>query len=340
MDLTSAEPPGLPQVWRIRRADRGVGDIDGRPVTISHVIRAGEDSHRTIESIGGLQAGVIHRCQLRALGHGPDAVARRIRSGRLVVVFPSVLALGGRPPDELARCYAALLQAGANSALGNGTSAALWEMVDRPPPVCHVTVVARHVRDHPGLRAHRVRSLDARDVRMCGRLPVTAPARTLIDLAADAPAAVLEEALARARARRLVTDQDLHDALGRAPLRTGAARLRRLLTESVGEVLTFSRFERDLIRLLVAAGLPLPRFNVTLNGHRVDAVWDEQRIVLECDGWAFHADRVAFERDRRRDQDHLAAGYRTVRITWRQLHDEPARIAELLRSVLVSAGPR
>lgn len=340
MDFSAAEPPGLPPVWRIRRVDGDACGVCERPVAISHVVRAGSGALQTVESVTSIQAGIIHRAQLWALGHGRHAVARRIRSGRLVVVFPSVLAVGGRPLDEVALSYAALLQVGVNSALGHGTAGAAWEMLDAPPAVQRVTVVGRHVRDQPGLRAHRVRWLDARDVRMCGRLPVTAPARTLIDLAADAPAALLEEALARARARRLVTDQDLQDALERAPLRTGVGRLRRLLGESVGQAVTFSRFERDLIRLLEIAGLPLPRFNVILNGHRVDAVWDKPRIVLECDGWAFHGDRRAFERDRRRDQDHLVAGYRTVRITWRQLHEEPTRIAELLASLLAGGGAR
>jgi len=298
------------------------------------VVRAGEGTLTTTESVAELQSGLVHHRQLRALGLGRDAIARRVHCGRLVVVLPSVFAVGGHPLDGATRCYAALLHAGDNSVLSHGTAAAIWGLIDAPPPIVRATVILRHVRDDPGLRVHRVRALDVRDVRMHGRLPLTAPARTLIDLAARASDRALEEALARARAGELVTERDLEGALERAPLRPGTRRLRRLQRQHVGRAVTFSRFERDLIRLLVAAELPLPRFNAVVNGHRVDAVWPEQRIVLECDGWAFHRERRAFEHDRRRDQDHLAAGYRTVRITWRQLHDDPARIAALLAAML------
>lgn len=328
----------LPQIWRIRRVERDAGDKCERPVEIGHLLRAGEGALTTTESVAGLQSGLVHHRQLRALGLGRDAIARRVRSGRLVVVFPSVFAIGGHPLDEVARCFAALLHVGANGVLSHGTAAAIWGFVD-VPPVVRATVIVRHVRDDPGLRVHRVSALDARDVRLVGRLPLTAPARTLLDLAARASDSALEEALARARARELVIERDLEEALERAPLRRGARRLRRLRRQSVGRAVTFSRFERDLIRLLEAAGLPIPRFNAVVNGHRVDAVWQGQRIVVECDGWAFHRERRSFERDRRRDQDHLAAGYRTVRITWRQLHDEPARIAALLASLLTDPAP-
>ncbi len=319
-------------------------------MAICHVVRAGEGALSTVESVAVLQAGLIHRRQLGALGFGRGAVARRVRSGRLDAVFPSVFALAGRPLDELARCYAVLLHVGDDGVLSHGAAAAIWGRLDSPPSVLRATVVVRHVRDPAGLRVHRVRWLDARDVRMLGRLPVTTPARTLIDLAADSSATVLEEALARARARGLVTDRDLDGALERAPLRTGVARFRRLRADPaglvargragpIGQVTTRSRFERDLIRLLRAAELPLPECDVAVNGHLVDAVWHERRLVLECDGWDFHNGRRSFESDRRRDQDHLAAGYRTVRVTWRQLHDEPPRIAALLAVALRPTGP-
>ncbi|MGH2907688.1 MAG: type IV toxin-antitoxin system AbiEi family antitoxin domain-containing protein, partial [Solirubrobacteraceae bacterium] len=260
-------------------------------MAICHVVRAGEGALSTVESVAVLQAGLIHRRQLGALGFGRGAVARRVRSGRLDAVFPSVFAVAGRPLDELARCYAALLHVGDDGVLSHGAAAAIWGLLDSPPSVLRATVVVRHVRDPAGLRVHRVRWLDARDVRMFGRLPVTTPARTLIDLAADSSATVLEEALARARARGLVTDHDIDGALERAPLRTGVARLRRLRADPIGQVITRSRFERDLIRLLRVVELPLPECDVAVNGHLVDAVWHERRLVLECDGWDFHNGR-------------------------------------------------
>ena len=69
-------------------------------------------------------------------------------------------------------------------------------------------------------------------------------------------------------------------------------------------------------------------------GHEVDFLWVDQRLVLEVDGFDHHADREAFERDRRRDAQLVAAGFRVVRITWRQLTQEPeAVVARLARAL-------
>jgi very-short-patch-repair endonuclease len=66
----------------------------------------------------------------------------------------------------------------------------------------------------------------------------------------------------------------------------------------------------------------------------VEFLWRAERLVLEVDGHRFHGHRRAFERDRRRDQALVASGYRVIRVTWRQLVDEPlalvARIAQAL----------
>ena len=78
-----------------------------------------------------------------------------------------------------------------------------------------------------------------------------------------------------------------------------------------------------------------PLANARLLGLEVDFLWPDQRLVVEVDGYTFHGHRRGFERDRRRDQQLVAAGYRVIRVTWRQLRDEPiaviASIAQALR---------
>jgi very-short-patch-repair endonuclease len=69
----------------------------------------------------------------------------------------------------------------------------------------------------------------------------------------------------------------------------------------------------------------------------VDMLWDEQRLVIETDGEETHGTSAAFQRDRWRDQLLIASGYRTARITWAQVRDEPNgvvnRIARTLKAV-------
>ena len=55
-------------------------------------------------------------------------------------------------------------------------------------------------------------------------------------------------------------------------------------------------------------------------GYEVDALFPEQRVIVELDGYEFHGTRQAFESDRERDATLLAAGYVTIRITWDRLH--------------------
>ena len=80
--------------------------------------------------------------------------------------------------------------------------------------------------------------------------------------------------------------------------------------------------------------LPQPRANEPVLGYMADFLWSEQRLIVEVDGFGFHSSRSAFEHDRRRDQRLAAAGYMVIRITWRQLEQEPlavvARIAQAL----------
>jgi hypothetical protein len=65
--------------------------------------------------------------------------------------------------------------------------------------------------------------------------------------------------------------------------------------------------------------------------------WHRERLVVELDGYTAHATRAAFEGDRARDRRLQASGWRVVRITWRQLHDEPQEVAAELRALLVRA---
>jgi very-short-patch-repair endonuclease len=74
--------------------------------------------------------------------------------------------------------------------------------------------------------------------------------------------------------------------------------------------------------------------NAKLAGFEVDFVWPDQKLVVEVDGYRFHSSRAAFERDRRRDARLGDLDFRVIRVTWRQLVDEPhavvARIAAAL----------
>jgi len=74
--------------------------------------------------------------------------------------------------------------------------------------------------------------------------------------------------------------------------------------------------------------------NEVIETHEVDFSWQRQRLIVETDGWQSHGTRRAFERDRLRDAELTAAGWRVVRITWRRIEDEPEAVAAQLKRLL------
>ncbi len=89
-----------------------------------------------------------------------------------------------------------------------------------------------------------------------------------------------------------------------------------------------------MLELVRTAGLPEPLVNRDVAGYTVDFVWPGSRLVVEVDGYRYHGHRAAFERDRRKDMALLAAGYRVIRVTWRQLCHEPLFVAAMLAGAL------
>jgi very-short-patch-repair endonuclease len=186
---------------------------------------------------------------------------------------------------------------------------------------------ASNRRGPAGIRVHRTTTLLAHEITTHRGVPTTTPVRTLLDLAATGTPARTELALNEARARALVTPEQLDETTGR-----GSAVLWRLLTDVNG----FSRSEgeRRLRALVKRTELPPPRTNVHVHGHELDAYWPEQRLAVDVDGYGAHASRPAFERDRRKDQELIARGIRVARVTWRQLAHEPEAVVARLAAGL------
>lgn len=288
-----------------------------------------------VARIADAQRGVIDRDQLLEAGLGRHAIAHRLAHGRLYVVHPRIYLVGRPTLEPLAAETAAVLHFRGHGVLSHRSAAALWGLGPAPEDVT-LTLVAHEGR-RPGLRTHRTDHLDERDLRARQGLPVTAPGRTILDLAAEVGPDELERALAEARVQRLLRDGDLEAALARAPRRNGVARLRALLAAEAGPAATRMEMERRMLALIRAAQLPAPLVNSRVSGFEVDFHWPDRRLIVETDGHRFHGHRGAFERDRRRDQILIAAGYRVMRVTWRQLIEEP--MAVVARIALALAAP-
>jgi very-short-patch-repair endonuclease len=289
---------------------------------------------RAIVGLAEAQNGVADRRQLATLGLGRGAIDHRLRTGRLHVLFRGVYLVGHSVPVPLAVETGALLVCGQWAGLCHHTAAALWRWRVAPPPTVDVMVVGRDPGQRPGIRLHRVRHLAPEDRTRRHGLPVTTPARTVLDLAAVLAPRDLERTIDEARRQRLVSDASLIAAVQRAPNHRGARAVRTALEAPNEPHMTRSEAEELMLALVRAADLPGFETNRLVQGHTVDFIWRAQRVIVEIDSWQFHGDRKAFETDRRRDADLHAAGHTVLRITARQLRREPLYVAARLGALL------
>ena len=312
-----------------RVANNGSDGADWR------VLRSGRGSDWAIAHLAAMQHGVVGRGQLIGLGVSGQAIAWRLKQGRLHRVHRGVYLVGHTVAPEKAMEMAAVLACGDFALISHRNAAALWRMVAaRPGDLIDVTITSGGHRERPGIRVHRSTTIAPRDIRKLERIPLTSPARTALDLATVATPRILEQAISEAESRQLVRRSELRALLDRAANVPGSAALRAVLDQERGPALTRSQAEERLLHLIRAAKLPGPSVNAKLAGFEVDFVWPDQKLVVEVDGYRFHSSRAAFERDRRRDARLGDLDFRVIRVTWRQLVDEPhavvARIAAAL----------
>lgn len=183
--------------------------------------------------------------------------------------------------------------------------------------------------------------LEADEVEEADGIPVTSVSRTLFDLAAVVDRQRLERGMNEAEVRRLTSRLSLPDLLDRYPGRRGNAVLRDILrAENALSGVTRQELEARFSALLDARRLPRPRHNadIAMRGRffEFDCLWREQRVIVELDGRAAHGTWRAFETDRARDRIFLAEGWSVMRVTWRQLRDEPSAVASDLRRLLAA----
>ena len=226
---------------------------------------------------------------------------------------------------------AAVLAAGPGAVLSHGSAAALWGIRDTSRTRIDV-ITPRTLHARPALRPHCA-VLPTDEMTTKDGIPVTTPARTLLDLAAILDRRALERAFNEAEVRRLTSPAPLETLIARHPGKRGATNLRTLLLDA-GRSTTRSELEARFLSLLDAHDLPHPETNVVIEGIEVDAVWREQGVIVELDGYAFHGTRAAFESDRARDRRLTARGWRVIRITWRDLCERPHELATELGALL------
>ena len=176
---------------------------------------------------------------------------------------------------------AAVLACGPTAALSHDSAAALWELTKQSTTNIQISVL-RQSRSRDGIEVHRRTALKTTTKH---GIRVTTPAQTLIDVAHEWPRSRLEQAIGEADLRRIVGLKALRTAATKAG-KSGAP-LRAVIDRATFRV-TQSELEREFLRLIRRAGLPLPDTQTRFGRSRVDFYWPAIELVIETDGAQFH----------------------------------------------------
>lgn len=245
------------------------------------------------------------------------------RTLALIRVHRGVFRVGHKAPSPEASYLAAVLACGEGSLL-RGRAAGWLLGLERgsPPPAEVVTPTQRRIE---GVRTVRSRRLDRADAWVWRGVPVTSVARTMADLDFVLSLDALARAFHEAGIRYGTTPEDVE---GCRPSRA----LRRVMYGDVH--VTLSALERQFLRVLKTAGLPLPETNCVTDGRRIDCRWPAFGLTVELDGYRYHSSRHAWELDRRREREARARGDDFRRFTFGDVFERPHTLVFELASCL------
>ena len=282
---------------------------------------------RVIGAIADGQHGVVSHWQLLEAGLSPAAIGRCLDAGRLRRLFLGVYAVGHVALKREGWWMAALLACGPESAISHEDAAVALGIGRGPTFPIHVTTRTDRGRRQQRLVTHRQR-LEASEVFEVDGLRVTTGPRTILDQAAHLDPRALRALVERAQDRQLFKARPMAAILERHPRRKGTRPLKNLIQLMDPDADNArSHLERLFLSAIRSSRLPRPEVNYLIAGKRRDFVWPEQRLAVEVDGYAYHSSREAMRRDRKRDRELLAHGWRPARFTYEDVAFEPSETA-------------
>jgi len=285
------------------------------------------------------QFGFITRVQALACGMSTDAIKRRVRSGVWVRIGPRLYFIDGAPTSSRQELMQACLLL--EGVVAGRSAAVVHGLLGFRPQAVEVVTMRSFVRAPEGVIVHRTNYLPLEDVTTVGGLPVTTPARTLLDLGGLVSSKLVARAAADALARNKVTQPLLIDQLRRGGIsgRPGTAVLRALLGHldnlEPGPP-TESELEDAMLEVIARAGLPSPVRQFELREHgvvlgRLDAAYPHKLIALEADGYECHSALAEWLHDHRRQNAFESRGWRFLRFTAEDRRVPQPFMADLVR---------
>lgn len=302
---------------------------------------------RPIAELAARSHGVVTREQLAEAGVSRRQVSTWVQAGRLVPLGRGAYLVGGAPVTFDARVLGAVAVHGPQTWASQRTAAALWG-VDGFPEDHRIELLrpADGSNERRGAIVHRSSLIPPEHVTVHRGVPVTTPARTIMDLAASIGPLRLRNAVAETVRSGLCTDASLQIVLARMAGRgrPGTRRLRDALAERASLRPGHSDLEALARAVILAAGLPEPEWEVDMSDPRgwigrVDGLYRPAMVIVELDSDRWHGQDVDRIHDAGRDARLQALGYVVLRITWADLVDRPESVVAQIRALLAARAP-
>jgi hypothetical protein len=294
--------------------------------------RSGRDARLVL--LAERQGGAFSREQAIRQGFPSTTIGRRLASGAWQALHPGVYAVAGTTTSRTTMLWAAVLAAGRDAAVTH-ESAALLHGAERLP-LSPLTLTARHGSHHriAGAMVHQIDDLVPWHRTRRDGLPVSTPARCIVELGATSPLPLVGRAMDDLVRLKRTSYADVSVVLAQLsrPGKPGVAAVARLLDErGDGYVPSQTELEDGLFGAIAAGGLPPPLRQIPLPGRGpirgiADGGYPDAKIVLEADGRRWHQRVESARRDRERDAQVVRAGWVPLRFLHEQIVGDPAGV--------------
>lgn len=290
------------------------------------------------------QHGLITAADLLDLEISRGSRRRLLEKGNLIATGTRSYRLAGSPPSLRQQILAACVDV--NGLASHRTAAALHGL-DGFHLTAPIEVLVTEGRCNPRsklARVHSTRWLPPDDRIEIDGIPTTSVARTLMLLAGivpEIPIELVRGAVDEAVATNKATDKWLWARLEslRRSGRNGVLVLEEILSDRAGGAVTESWLEREALRILTDAGLPLPVCQARIERRgafvaRVDFIYEEQRAIIEVSGYASHRTKRQTTADAKRRRELTLAGFQVHEFTYEEIVDTPEILVAAVRAIL------
>lgn len=269
-------------------------------------------------------------------------IRRRVLSGRWAQPRPGVFYLNVTQPTWKTDVLCAVFASGPDAVVSHRTAAILHGMEGIYGRMIDVTVPYDERPEPDGVILHRTRR--PIDGALVEGIPISNPARTILDLSSLVGDRVLERVAASALRKRITSVAAIDAMVGLRGGRgvSGTKRTRRVL-RLVADDVSGSTAEVDLGQLIRDAPVPspVPQFKIPLpSGENAypDFAWPDRMRIAEVDGLEAHSTAEQLTHDLQRQNQLLDLGWDIRRWPGTTVRRDPQRVIEELTR-FVNAPP-